>query len=45
MEKAQGWYHSDAYAAIWALRTENTEGNVLLVQGAPEGHKRAGILG
>lgn len=37
--KAQGWYHSDAYAAIRALRTENTEGDVLLVQGAPEGHE------
>lgn len=45
MEAAQGWYGSDAYSAIRALRTSNTEGDVFLVQGVPEGHKGADILG
>jgi len=45
MEDAQGWYNSDVYAEIRALRTANTEGDVLLVQGVPEGHKGADILG
>jgi uncharacterized protein (DUF1330 family) len=44
MEQAQGWYGSDAYRAIRSLRTENTEGDVILVQGVPEGHKGADIL-
>lgn len=45
MEMAQGWYNSDAYGSIRALRSANTEGNVLLVQGVAEGHKGADILG
>jgi uncharacterized protein (DUF1330 family) len=45
MEHAQGWYDSAAYKAIRPLRTRNTEGDVLLVQGVPEGHKGADILG
>lgn len=45
MEQAKGWYESDAYGAIRPLRTSHTEGEVLLVQGAPEGHKGADILG
>src|SRR5690554_2828167 len=38
MEMAQGWYNSDAYKKIRSLRTANTEGDVLLVQGVPENH-------
>src|SRR3546814_1026726 len=45
MEQAQAWYHSDAYGAIRKLRTANTEGDVLLVQGVADGHKGADILG
>ncbi|MNM50155.1 hypothetical protein D3C81_611780 [compost metagenome] len=45
MEHAQNWYESDAYKAIRSLRTEHTEGDVLLVQGVPEGHRGADILG
>lgn len=45
MEMAQDWYGSDAYGAIRRLRTANTEGDVLLVQGVAEGHKGADILG
>lgn len=45
MDEAQGWYGSEAYAAIRPLRAANTDGDVLLVQGVPEGHKGADILG
>lgn len=45
LEQASGWYHSDAYAAIRHLRTENTDGVVFLVQGVSEGHRGADILG
>lgn len=45
MEQARGWYDSDAYRAIRPLRTEHTEGDVLLVQGVRESHKGADLLG
>ncbi|WP_375058262.1 DUF1330 domain-containing protein [Zobellella sp. DQSA1] len=45
MEQAKGWYESDAYGAIRPLRTQHTVGEVLLVQGVPEGHKGADLLG
>lgn len=45
MELAQGWYDSDAYRAIRQLRIDNTEGDVLLVHGAKDGHKGADLLG
>lgn len=44
MEMAKGWYESLAYQAIRSLRVNNTEGDVLLVQGVPEGHKGADLL-
>ncbi|MBN8726282.1 MAG: DUF1330 domain-containing protein [Xanthomonadales bacterium] len=44
MKQARDWYESDAYRAIRSLRVEHTEGDVLLVQGVPEGHKGADIL-
>ena len=45
MEMAEGWYASDAYQSIKSLRTANTEGDVLLVQGVAEGHKGMDMLG
>jgi len=45
MEQAKDWYKSDAYAEIRLFRTKHTLGDVLLVQGVPEGHKGADILG
>ena len=45
MEAATAWYESPAYRAIRSLRTDNTEGDVLLVHGVPEGHKGADLLG
>ncbi len=44
MEHAKQWYESDAYRAIRPLRMSHTEGDVLLVQGVPEGHKGADLL-
>lgn len=45
MELARSWYESEAYQAIRPLRTKNTEGDVLLVQGVPEGHRGVDLLG
>ena len=45
MDRARGWYHSDAYGAIRQLRINNTEGDVLLVDGVRDGHKGADLLG
>lgn len=45
MELAKSWYDSAAYKAIRSLRTEHTEGDVLLVQGVREGHKASDLLG
>lgn len=45
MEQAKAWYDSDAYAAIRPLRTAHTEGDVLLVQGVPDGHRGVDLLG
>ena len=45
MELAQAWYESPAYVSIRSLRTEHTEGDVVLVQGVPSGYKGANILG
>lgn len=45
MEQARGWYESAAYQAIRPLRVNHTEGDVFLVQGVPEGHRGADLLG
>ncbi len=45
MEQARSWYESDAYRAIRPLRTHHTEGDLLLVQGVPEGHRGIDLLG
>lgn len=44
MEAATAWYHSPAYQAIRPLRTQHTEGQMLLVHGKPEGYKGADLL-
>jgi uncharacterized protein (DUF1330 family) len=45
LEQANGWYDSDDYQAIRSLRTNNTVGDVFLVEGVSGGHKGADILG
>lgn len=44
MELAKAWYHSEAYQAIRALRTNNTRGDVLLVEGVRDGHQGVDLL-
>ena len=44
MEKARAWYRSDAYAAILPLRSRNSTGNIILIEGVPGGHKATDIL-
>jgi uncharacterized protein (DUF1330 family) len=41
---AEDWYASDAYRAILPLRTLNSDGDVLLVDGVDEDHKATDIL-
>lgn len=45
MEAARAWYRSPAYQRLVPLRARNAEGEVLLLEGAPEGHRGADILG
>jgi len=45
MGMAKSWYESAAYKAIRSFRINNTEGDVLLVQGVSDGHRGADILG
>lgn len=44
-ERARAWYASPAYAAIKALRTENSRGDVILIDGVPEDHRATDVLG
>lgn len=44
LDHARAWYASEAYQAIRPLRTQHTEGDVLLVEGVAEGHQGIDIL-
>lgn len=41
---AEDWYASPAYQAILPLRTRNSDGDVLLIDGVEDGHKATDIL-
>ncbi|WP_439618965.1 DUF1330 domain-containing protein [Shinella sp.] len=41
---AEGWYASEAYRAILPLRTLNSVGDVLLIDGVDDDHKATDIL-
>lgn len=41
---ARAWYGSPAYQAILALRTDNSQGDVILVPGCDADHKGADLL-
>ncbi|QTP57890.1 DUF1330 domain-containing protein [Billgrantia antri] len=45
LERARAWYRSKAYRRILPLRTANAVGDVILVEGVPEGHRGIDILG
>lgn len=44
LARARGWYDSPAYRAILPLRTDNSEGVALLVDGVPPGYRAASYL-
>src|SRR5699024_2954113 len=44
MERARGWYYSDAYQDIVELRTDNSEGSVILVDGVSGNYQAADLL-
>jgi uncharacterized protein (DUF1330 family) len=41
---ARAWYDSPAYQAIVRLRTDNSEGDTVLVDGVPDHHRATDIL-
>jgi uncharacterized protein (DUF1330 family) len=43
-DAAHAWYASPAYQAIVRLRTENSEGDVFIIDGVTEEHRAADIL-
>ncbi|SRR5579884_776560 len=43
-ESADGWYESDAYQRILPLRTRNTTGWVIVVDGVEADHRATDIL-
>jgi uncharacterized protein (DUF1330 family) len=43
-ERAESWYASPAYRAIARLRTDNSEGDVVLIDGVEDGHRATDIL-
>jgi uncharacterized protein (DUF1330 family) len=44
MDAAREWYRSPAYQATVHLRTGNSEGACILVDGVPAGHRATDIL-
>jgi uncharacterized protein (DUF1330 family) len=43
-ESARDWYQSPAYQTIVRLRREDSEGDVIIVDGVPAGHRATDIL-
>jgi pimeloyl-ACP methyl ester carboxylesterase len=44
MDAARGWYRSAAYQSIVRLRTDNADGDTVLVEGVAEGHRATDLL-
>ena len=44
VESANGWYHSPAYQEIVRLRTDNSQGDVLIMDGVDADHKAPDVL-
>jgi uncharacterized protein (DUF1330 family) len=45
LDTARAWYRSPPYQAILRLRTDNSEGTVILVDGVAAGHRATDVLG
>jgi uncharacterized protein (DUF1330 family) len=43
-DKAEAWYASPAYRAIAKLRTDNSEGDVVLIDGVSADHRATDVL-
>ena len=43
IEAAQAWYDSPAYQEILPLRARNSVGEVVLIEGVPEGYSAASV--
>jgi len=44
-EQARAWYDSDAYQAIAALRTDNSDSDIILIDGVDQEHEATDVLG
>jgi len=44
LNHALDWYRSDAYQQILPLRTENSTGDIFLIEGVPAHHRATDIL-
>ena len=44
LDHAQNWYHSDAYQEIKPLRTNNSAGSVILIDGVPPDYRATDLL-
>jgi uncharacterized protein (DUF1330 family) len=44
IEAARAWYDSPAYQAIIPLRADNSEGEIILVDGTPADHRATDVL-
>jgi len=42
--RAQDWYHSAAYQDIVPLRTDNSDADIIIVQGVASGHRATNVL-
>jgi uncharacterized protein (DUF1330 family) len=44
LRRAHAWYASSAYQRILALRKDHAEGDVIIIDGVPPGHRATDIL-
>lgn len=44
LDRARAWYYSDTYQEIVSLRTCNSEGSVILVDGVPDNYQASDLL-
>jgi uncharacterized protein (DUF1330 family) len=44
LDHARAWYESSAYQEILPLRTNNADGDILLVDGAEDGHRATDVI-